>query len=80
MKTLAYATIGLITLAAAPAMAACMDDIATVEDAMVAVQLSDGDRATVQALVDQARAHEQNGDENACVESVAQAKTLLGLG
>lgn len=79
MKQLAFTA--ALLLAATPALAArCPGDVAKIDAALAAgTTLSTADLAQVQTLRDEGAALHQSGDHSASVETLAQAKDMLGL-
>ncbi|UWQ42496.1 hypothetical protein PNH50_05205 [Leisingera aquaemixtae] len=70
-----------IALLASPVLAGqCPADIAAIDAALAAgTELSEADLATVQELRDEGQALHDSGDHDASVETLAEAKTLLGI-
>jgi hypothetical protein len=63
---------------AVPALAdECTDNMAVVEQAVASAQLSEQDNASVQALIEDARAKQAAGDTEGCATTLAEAKTIL---
>ncbi len=70
-----------ITLLASPLLAGqCPADIAAIDAALAAgTELSEEDLATVQDLRDEGQAQHDAGDHGASVETLAEAKAMLGI-
>lgn len=79
MTRFAATTALALGLFATPAFAACLDEIAVVEQTLETAAIGDADRAALQAVVDTAKAQADNGEEDACMATITEAKTLLGL-
>jgi hypothetical protein len=63
---------------AVPAFAdACTDNMAVVEEAIATAQLTEQDMASVQGLIEDARAKQAAGDVEGCATTLAEAKTVL---
>ncbi|MBQ4808701.1 hypothetical protein J4717_14585 [Phaeobacter sp. HS012] len=79
MKQLTLAA--AITLLAAPLLAGqCLADIAAIDAALAAgTELSEADLATVQELRDEGQSLHDAGDHDASVETLAEAKAMLGI-
>lgn len=70
-----------ITLLASPLLAGqCPADIAAIDAALAAgTDLSEADLATVQELRDEGQSLHDAGDHDASVETLAEAKAMLGI-
>jgi len=79
MKYLAFTT--ALFLAATPALASqCPGDVAKIDAALGAgTTLSESDLAQVKTWRDEGEGLHQSGDHAASVETLAQAKDMLGL-
>ncbi len=55
----------------------CTDAMATVEQATASAQLNEQDSASVQSLIDDAKAKQAAGDVNGCATTLMEAKTIL---
>lgn len=79
MKQLTLAA--AITLLAAPLLAGqCPADIAAIDAALAAgTELSEVDLATVQELRDEGQSLHDAGDHDASVQTLADAKAMLGI-
>ena len=55
----------------------CTDAMAVVEEAVSSAQLSEQDMASVQGLIEDARAKQAAGDIEGCATTLAEAKTVL---
>ncbi|EDZ48315.1 hypothetical protein [Leisingera daeponensis] len=79
MKHLTLAAV--IALLASPVLAAqCPADIAAIDAALAAgTDLSEEDLATVQELRDEGQAQHDAGEHDASVETLAEAKAMLGI-
>ncbi|AFO92092.1 hypothetical protein D1822_11775 [Phaeobacter inhibens] len=79
MKQLTLAA--AITLLAAPLLAGqCLADIAAIDAALAAgTELSEADLATVQELRDEGQSLHDAGDHDASVQTLAEAKAMLGI-
>lgn len=74
------ATAALVILLASPAAAfQCPADMAQIDRALPSASLSSADLAKVRQLRAQAEAQHKAGDHEASVNSLAQAKAILGL-
>ncbi|AUQ71164.1 hypothetical protein [Phaeobacter inhibens] len=79
MKQLTLAA--AIILLAAPLLAGqCPADIAAIDAALAAgTELSEADLATVQELRDEGQSLHDAGDHDASVQTLAEAKAMLGI-
>ncbi|UWR95036.1 hypothetical protein [Phaeobacter inhibens] len=79
MKQLTLAA--AITLLALPLLAGqCPADIAAIDAALAAgTELSEADLATVQELRDEGQSLHDAGDHDASVQTLAEAKAMLGI-
>ncbi|MFV1440890.1 hypothetical protein VWX97_18045 [Phaeobacter sp. JH18-32] len=79
MKQLTLAA--AITLLASPLLAGqCPADIAAIDAALAAgTELSEADLATVQELRDEGQSLHDAGDHDASVQTLAEAKAMLGI-
>ncbi|UWQ54914.1 hypothetical protein K3722_05285 [Leisingera caerulea] len=70
-----------ITLLASPLLAGqCPADIAAIDAALASgTDLSEADLATVQELRDEGQSLHDSGDHDASVETLAEAKAMLGI-
>ncbi|MFV1496529.1 hypothetical protein VWZ88_20045 [Phaeobacter sp. JH20_36] len=70
-----------ITLLASPLLAGqCPADIAAIDAALAAgTELSEADLATVQELRDEGQSLHDAGDHDASVQTLAEAKAMLGI-
>ncbi|TCT06421.1 hypothetical protein EDC22_1113 [Tepidamorphus gemmatus] len=79
MKTVIRAAI-ILALTVAPAMAfQCPADIAKINQALQTTSLSDAEKAQVIALRDQGQALHDAGQHQQSVDTLAQAKQMLGI-
>lgn len=69
------------TLLASPLLAGqCPADIAAIDAALAAgTDLSEADLATVQELRDEGQSLHDSGDHDASVQTLAEAKAMLGI-
>ncbi|WP_264210389.1 hypothetical protein [Leisingera thetidis] len=82
IQTVKFTTLAAaLCLLAAPAFAGqCPSDIAAIDAAVEAgTSLSEEDLATVQELRDEGQALHDSGDHDASVETLAEAKAMLGI-
>ncbi|UWQ50846.1 hypothetical protein [Leisingera caerulea] len=70
-----------ITLLASPLLAGqCPADITAIDAALASgTDLSEADLATVQELRDEGQSLHDSGDHDASVETLAEAKAMLGI-
>lgn len=79
MRTTIFA-FALATLAAGPALAFhCPQDIAEIDQALQTASLTDEQRAQVTALRNEGEALHQAGQHQQSVDTLAQAKQILGI-
>jgi hypothetical protein len=70
----------LMVAFAAPAGASqCPKDMAAIDSAMESVQLSDADKAKVMELRKTGEEQHKTGQHDASMETLAEAKTILGI-
>lgn len=55
----------------------CTDAMAVVEQATASAQLNEQDSASVQSLIDDAKAKQAAGDVEGCATSLMEAKSIL---
>jgi len=55
----------------------CTDNMTKVEEAIATAQLNEQDMASVQGLIEDARAKQAAGDVEGCATTLAEAKTVL---
>lgn len=55
----------------------CTDSMAVVEEAAASAQLNEQDNASVQSLIDDAKAKQAAGDAEGCSSTLMEAKTIL---
>lgn len=55
----------------------CTDAMAVVEQATASAQLNEQDSASVQSLIDDAKAKQAAGDVEGCATTLMEAKTIL---
>lgn len=81
MKVLIPAALLSLSLAlAGPAVAfQCPSDVAKIDAALQSANLSDEQKARVMELRDEGERLHQNGEHQASVDTLAQAKEILGI-
>jgi hypothetical protein len=78
MKTI-LAAFALVAVAASPALAACADDLAKIDEAMKTAQLDEAKKTQAMTLVDTAKAANDKGDATACETATKEVLALLGM-
>jgi hypothetical protein len=80
MKATVFATVLFATAAVSPAaFAACVDDIAKIDEAMKTATLDDAGKAKATETLDKAKAAQAANDEATCAASAKEVLTMLGM-
>ena len=74
-KTLAAAS--AILVVAGPAFADCAADIDKIYEMLETAEVEQAKEASINELLDKAESAQKDGDEQACVEAVAEVSALL---
>jgi hypothetical protein len=78
--TVALLASGMLLGLAAPALAfQCPSDVAKIDAAMVTAELSDAQKQEVQQLRDEGERLHGEGQHQQAVDTLAQAKAILGI-